>query len=153
MAEKIVFSGKKWFLSNFHECPVTYKGITYKCSEAAFQAQKCRNEADKAQFAELTGKPAKHLGGKNGPFKMTPEEMEKWNDDRIPTMKEIQRAKYTQNPELAKMLLETGDAILEEGRAGFRADTFWGVNTSTGEGENHLGKILMEIRAELQGQH
>lgn len=28
-------------------------------------------------------------------------------------------------------------------------DAFWGVDSRTGEGENHLGQILMQVRSEL----
>ncbi len=34
------FYGENFYLSNYYEAPVTYDGITYKSSEAAFQAQK-----------------------------------------------------------------------------------------------------------------
>ena len=34
------FGGEYSFLSNFYQCTVTYDGITYGSSEAAFQAQK-----------------------------------------------------------------------------------------------------------------
>ena len=29
-------------------------------------------------------------------------------------------------------------------------DTFWGVDLKTGEGEKHLGRILMQVREELR---
>ena len=34
------FEGKYYFLSNFYECPITYKGLTFTSTEAAFHAQK-----------------------------------------------------------------------------------------------------------------
>ena len=30
-------------------------------------------------------------------------------------------------------------------------DTCWGVDLRTGQGENHLGRILMKVREELAG--
>lgn len=45
------------------------------------------------------------------------------------------------------MLIATGDAILREGN--HWGDRFWGVDARTGEGENHLGRLLMELRAEI----
>lgn len=47
--------------------------------------------------------------------------------------------------DLKAKLLETGDAELVE--SNWWHDYFWGV--CNGRGENHLGKILMKIRAEL----
>ena len=64
-------------------------------------------------------------------------------------MEEIVREKFRQNEELAKMLLATGDRILEEGNSW--NDTFWGVSIKTRKGKNNLGIILMKVRDELKG--
>ena len=61
-------------------------------------------------------------------------------------METLVREKFSHNKDLKEMLLETGDAIIEEGNDW--NDTFWGV--CNGKGENHLGKILMKIREELR---
>ena len=42
--------------------------------------------------------------------------------------------------------MATRDRVLIEGNDW--GDTFWGM--TDGEGENHLGKILMRVRAELR---
>ena len=42
----------------------------------------------------------------------------------------------------------TGELVLEEGNTWH--DTFWGVDAKTGEGLNHLGRILMKVRDELR---
>ena len=63
-------------------------------------------------------------------------------------MEEIVAAKFTQHPDLAEKLLETGSMILIEGNDW--GDTYWGAATSTEQGENHLGKILMKIRGKLR---
>lgn len=55
------------------------------------------------------------------------------------------RVKF-RNPELRDKLVATGDAEIVEGN--WWGDKFWGV--CRGVGENHLGKILMRIRTELQ---
>ncbi|MBQ3449388.1 MAG: NADAR family protein, partial [Synergistaceae bacterium] len=57
------------------------------------------------------------------------------------------RAKFTQHEDIAQKLINTGERILIEGND--LGDVFWGIDTATGEGENHLGKILMKIRGEL----
>lgn len=41
-------------------------------------------------------------------------------------------------------LLDTGNKTLKEGN--YWKDLYWGVDLRTGEGENHLGKILMQLR-------
>jgi predicted NAD-dependent protein-ADP-ribosyltransferase YbiA (DUF1768 family) len=50
---------------------------------------------------------------------------------------------------MREMLLLTGDCELVEGNTW--GDKFWGV--CDGEGENHLGKLLMKIRAELAKEY
>ena len=55
------------------------------------------------------------------------------------------RSKFSA-PELREKLLDTGDAELIEGN--WWNDTTWGV--CNGVGENRLGKLLMQIRAEIK---
>ena len=57
--------------------------------------------------------------------------------------------KFNQNPELKRKLIATGDAVLVE--ENYWGDKFWGVCSKTGEGENHLGIILMKTREDLGG--
>lgn len=129
------------FLSNFYPCEVPYNGITYQNAESAFQAQKCLNEEERLPFAEMHPAKAKNIGRH---VTLRPD----WEDVKIDLMEEIVRAKFTQNPELAEKLLATGDALLVEGNKW--GDTCWGVDVRTGRGQNHLGKILMKVRKELQ---
>jgi predicted NAD-dependent protein-ADP-ribosyltransferase YbiA (DUF1768 family) len=55
-------------------------------------------------------------------------------------------------PELREKLLATGDAWLEEGNHWH--DNFWGVchciDCQDEMGWNHLGKLLMKIRADIR---
>lgn len=62
-------------------------------------------------------------------------------------MEEIVRAKFIQNPKLAKKLISTGERRLVEGNT--CGDTFWGVDAETVQGANHLGRILMQLRSDL----
>ncbi len=71
-----------------------------------------------------------------------------WNEIKIACMRDIVFAKFVQNAEIAAKLLATGDNQLVEGN--YWHDTFWGVDTETGVGENNLGRILMAVRAELK---
>lgn len=135
------FRGEYAFLSNFWEAPVTYKGLTYGSNEAAFQAQKCMTEEEKMEFIQLRPSASKKLGRR---VKLRPD----WEEVKVGLMEEIVWAKFTQNEELKALLLATGEAYLEEGNTWY--DTCWGVDAKTGEGQNHLGKILMKIRDELR---
>jgi len=133
------FNGNYAFLSNFHASPITYEGIQYPTAEHAFQAAKARTQEEKQYIAGLASPGlAKRAGRK---VKL----IENWDQKRVEIMTEIVRLKFTQNPELAQQLLDTGDDELIEGNTW--GDTFWGV--CDGVGFNHLGSILMQIRSEL----
>jgi len=140
-SEKIAsFTGPYRFLSNFFPARVTYKGVTYLNAEAAYQAQKCRNPADKYQFKNLFPSKAKSLG-KQVPLK------EDWKEICRDETKGVVLSKFSQNPELREQPLETGNIpLIEKNHWG---DTFWGVNLQ-GKGTNNLEKILMEVREELR---
>lgn len=131
------------FLSNFYPVGLDYKGLHYLNAEAAFQAQKCQTEEEKQQFTYLPANKSKRLGRQ---VQLRPD----WEDIKVGLMEEIVREKFTQNPELGQKLLATADIPLIEGNTW--GDTCWGVDTRTGKGENHLGKILMKIREELKSQ-
>lgn len=60
-------------------------------------------------------------------------------------MYEICMTKFMQHTDLKTMLLATGDSILIEGNQW--NDRYWGM--VDGSGENHLGRILMDIRKKL----
>ena len=134
------FRGEYAFLSNMYSVPVKWGGNTYQNSEAAFQSAKTLDPEERNTFCNLNGVAAKQKGKKMLLRK-------DWKDVKDGIMEEIVRAKFTQNPELAKKLVKTGDAQLMEGNNWH--DTYWGVNSMTLEGKNHLGIILMKIRAEL----
>ena len=136
------FSGEYEFLSNMYLCNVVYNGITYKCSEAAYQAQKCPELAPR--FSDLNGYVAKKLGRQ---VNIRPD----WDEVKLRVMAEIVFQKFTQNKELAEKLLLTGDAELVEGN--YWGDTYWGICTNRtydGVGTNYLGKILMCVRSILK---
>ena len=89
--------------------------------------------------------------------KVTPFDDNVWDLNKKRIVREGNRAKFAQNPELKKMLLQTGDAILAEASP---KDKNWGIgmtaakaeNTDPSEwpGENLLGNILMELREEFR---
>lgn len=133
------FKDEYFFLSNMFLVPIVYKGRVYGSSESAYQAQKCAKDEDKNAFM-YGGNPyeAKKLGKKV-------ERRIDFEDIKLEVMKEILTIKF-RIPELRKQLLDTGDLHLEE--ANYWGDMYWG--TCRGVGENHLGRILMEIREEIR---
>ena len=135
------FRGDYHFLSNFYESPLEYEGLRYQNAETAFQAHKCTDDGEKAEFSSLAANKAKRLGRQ---VKLR----EDWEEVKTGLMLQIVRAKFAQNPELADELLRTGDRKLIEGNTWH--DVFWGMDLNTGQGENHLGRILMQVREEMR---
>ena len=136
-----LFRGENAFLSNFYECPVIYDGLEFGSAEAAFQAAKCECMGERMKFISLDPNQAKRLGRhvrlRSG-----------WDEVKLMVMRDIMEAKF-RNPELKRKLLATGDATLIEGN--YWGDSYWGITKGgTGEGENHLGRILMPVRQQLR---
>lgn len=135
------FKGKYYFLSNFYTSKVTYDGVTYDNNESAFQSAKVTDKQERENFSKLDPLSAKRLGRRVLL-------RDDWEDVKYNIMYDICKAKFTQNKNLRKRLLDTGNAILEEGNTW--GDKVWG--TVNGIGQNNLGKILMDIREELKNQ-
>lgn len=68
-----------------------------------------------------------------------------WNDVKVSFMKKVIRAKADQHEYVRRKLLATGDRELVENSW---RDDFWGWGPN-GDGQNMLGKLWMEVRAEL----
>lgn len=134
-----LFRGEYYFLSNFFTTAITYDGITYKNSEAAFQSAKLVDMEQRKQFASLSGGEAKKLGQKV-------HIRDDWEQAKYNIMHDIVSAKFSQNDDIRQKLLNTGDCKLEEGNTW--GDKTWG--TVNGEGKNWLGEILMAVRDELR---
>jgi len=165
-------------LSNYYCSPMTIDGITYQSNEHYFQAQKFNYpEADKntleyfhlicqadspqktkdmgTQHINYRGshwyinKDKKELGLMNNviqQYKHLAKINPNWDTVRMEVMRKGLTAKFTQNPQLLKLLLETGPRYLIEDSP---RDSFWGAAKN---GQNHLGKLLVELRAKLANQ-
>lgn len=129
------------FLSNFWSCPVDLDGETYSSAEHAYQAAKTLEDHERGAIRSApTAGRAKRLGKS---VTLRPG----WEDMRLLVMGRIVLQKFRQNPDLRAKLLATCDIELVEGN--MWGDRYWGVDLATGDGENHLGKILMRVRHEL----
>lgn len=137
------FHGKHAFLSNFHPSPITFEGITYPTVEHAFQAAKTKDLGTRQKIADKdTPGKAKRAGGRRGIIKDF--NFEEWETRKISVMRRLIILKF-QDPDLRSALINTEDQPLIEGNNW--NDTFWGVSLKTDKGQNHLGKILEQVRA------
>lgn len=130
-----VFKGEYRFLSNFWLCKISYEGISYPSVEHAYVAAKTLDERERVKISKLKyPSDAKKAGYK---LKLRSD----WETVKVGIMEDLLIEKFS-HPSLKKMLLSTGDAILEEGNT--HNDTFWGI--CNGVGENMLGMLLMKVR-------
>lgn len=134
------FSGEYRFLSNFWPCLINYNSQLWPSVEHAYQASKCKNIEDQKLFIGKTAGQCKSLGKKI-------EIREDWDGIKFDTMLTLVRLKFNYpNSLLQEKLLMTNDQELIEGNTW--GDIYWGV--CDGQGENNLGKILMQVRKEIR---
>ena len=135
------FRGTYGFLSNFYDCEIEYEGIKYPSTEHAYQAAKFDDQEIRLEIAKL---PTPMAAKRAGKLSFVSDE---WKEKSLQIMYDICKLKF-QQAKFMNRLLNTGDKEIIEGNTW--GDTFWGV--CNGVGSNHLGKILMRIRSELQNQ-
>lgn len=76
---------------------------------------------------------------------------EDWEEIKVELMRDLVGRKFAQHPRLAQGLLETADEEIVEGNTW--DDNFWGVSPpGNPEGQNWLGRILMETRQRLRDE-
>ena len=137
------FTEENRFLSNYYASPITYEGVEYPTVEHAFQAAKTLDVETRKRIAAMnTPGEAKYMG-------RCVTLRKDWEQVKFSVMKELLELKFRSNTALALRLLATGDAYLIEGNTW--NDTIWGV--CNGKGQNNLGKLLMEVRSELDAEN
>jgi hypothetical protein len=116
--------------------------ICFPTVEHAFAAAKTHDVETKKRIASAPTPSAAKYAGRKVALR------EDWESVKTDVMLSLIRIKFTKHPNLGAMLLDTGDASLLEGNSW--NDRVWGVDVRTGEGENRLGQILMQVRDELE---
>ncbi len=139
------FKGRYRFLSNFYPAWVSFDGDLYPTVEHAYQAAKTLDPSIRkhVRVADSPGEAKRR--GRKAPLRAG------WEDAKLGVMLDLLRQKFARTAgtvpflEAWAKLLATEDQELIEGNTW--GDTFWGV--CKGEGENHLGRLLMQVRGEL----
>jgi ribA/ribD-fused uncharacterized protein len=144
--KKILFYGRKdefGWLSNFERSVQIVDGYEYPTNEHYYQAMKASSEEFRQWIASAPHPFAAMKAGRS----LRPEASElrpDWDEIKFDIMLKGLRAKYSQNFDLKKKLLDTGDADIHENSP---TDMVWGV-----KGKDMLGKLLMQVRSELRGK-
>lgn len=133
---------RNWFSNMLPiNTPFIYQGIAYNTSENFYQAMKLPKDdlKNRAYIASLDPYRAKREI-KNFDYR------ENWKEEKLKVMEYILRVKFKPGTLWYNKLKMTKNWIITEWNNW--SDTFWGVDIKSGIGENHLGKILMNIRKE-----
>lgn len=143
------------YLSNWFYVNFVVEGIKFNSGEQYMMYSKAKIFGDTTTAAKILAatdfKTIKKLGRMVKPY-----DDKIWGSNREQIMYDGLLAKFDQNPELKKMLLDTGDAILAECA---QKDTIWGIGLRMNspsrfepekwKGQNLLGKVLMRVRSTL----
>ncbi len=132
-----------YIFSNFSAFRLNWSDICFDTSEHAYhwekfpERQDIRNEITSAMSAHEAFKVAEQFKAHRRPD---------WDDVKVDIMRGIIRAKTEQHEYVRRKLLASGDRELVEDSW---RDPFWGWGPKR-DGLNMLGKIWMEVRAELR---
>ena len=141
-------------LSNWHEASYELDGIIFPTSEHGLMYVKAQYFEDEKMMKEIpvcgSARKAKSLGRKVKGF-----DAKLWSKNSADLFFPHLVAKFEQNPDLKKVLLETAPLLLAEASP---YDRIWGIgyrkkdaiNVSKKKwGENRLGKLLVRVRDQL----
>lgn len=135
------FQNEHRWLSNFAPVKIKLDGLEFPSVEHAYMSAK----SDNAEWKKFCSNPNNKAGdvkrqSRNVTLK------EDWDEIKLEVMKECVTQKFSQEPYRTK-LLETGTQHIQEGNRW--NDKFWGVCLKTNKGENHLGRLIMDVRSAL----
>ncbi len=141
-----------YVLSNFSAFALwwksKYEGLssTFRTSEEAYHWEKFNHLAGRGVQELLSDARSAHDAFI---IAQTHKELRRpdWDDIKVGVMRDILRAKAEQHEYVRRKLLATGNRELIEDSW---RDDFWGWGPNR-DGKNMLGKLWMEIRAELRG--
>jgi ribA/ribD-fused uncharacterized protein len=145
------------FLSHFYPSSIILDGDHWPTVEHFYQAQKSDIPAYRATIRQAVSPGmAKRLAAHPAaPRKISAQSWFRknklpprsdWAEAKLEIMRRADLAKFSQNADLAAMLLATGTAVLIEDSP---FEPFWGTGQD-GEGQNWAGQVLMEVRATLR---
>ena len=131
--------------SNFAAYPIVLDGVVWPTSEHYFQAQKFADPQIAEQIRRSPSAGDAAGIGRRRDLPLRPG----WSAARVSVMRRAVDAKFSQNRQLADLLLGTGTARLVEHTAN---DRFW-ADAGDGTGTNMLGRILADQRSALRARH
>jgi len=150
-AERVCFYEQDFYvLSNFSSFRVMWQGVDFDTSEHAYHWEKFRDQPDASNAAGSIAEQVRSARSAHEAFKVAEgckaRRRTDWDDVKVDVMRGILRAKVAQHEYVRRKLLDTGSRELVENSW---RDDYWGWGPNR-DGQNMLGKLWMEIRAELR---
>ncbi len=130
--------------SNFSPHPIDLGGKMWSTVEHYYQAHKFEGTEFEYLMAEIQAAPTSELAAKIGRDPAHQPHAD-WDLHKCEIMYRAVWQKFSSYPDIQQILLDTLDAeIIEDSPV----DYFWGCGIDR-SGQNQLGRILMQVRAEL----
>lgn len=133
--------GKYGCFSNYSEHSFMLDGWSWLTSEHYYQAQKFKGTI---HYHEVRKAPSAKAAAKIGRDRKLPLR-EGWRSMKVDIMKQAVFAKFLTHEDIREILLDTGEEELVENAP---RDYYWACGAD-GTGLNMFGKVLMEVRSEL----
>jgi predicted NAD-dependent protein-ADP-ribosyltransferase YbiA (DUF1768 family) len=135
------------WLGNMAPFPVAYEDLTYRTSEALFQALRFEDRAIREQIrAEKSPMAAKMRAKRHAAQRV----VVPLSPPDVDNMRLVLALKLRFHPPLRRQLRETGDALIVEdcSKRARGSGLFWGAALVDGawKGENTLGRLWMALR-------
>lgn len=143
--EPVYFYEREFYVfSNFSSFSIIWNNKLYPTSEHVYHSEKFLDDTMK----ELIRTTRSAHDALKVSHQFVDQYRSDWNSVKLDIMKEILIAKVEQHPYVRKKLLESGTRELIEDSW---RDDFWGWGPNK-DGNNHLGKLWMEVRSIFQSQ-
>ena len=149
-------SAGKGCFSQWWESDFEIDGIIYKSAEHFMMAEKARLFNDSESLMRVIDSKHPHEAKKLG-RKVKNFNPKNWDEHKFDVVVRGNFAKFSQNDELKKFLIQTNDRVLVEASP---VDNIWGIGMATDnenvmnpnlwKGHNLLGYALMEVRDQLK---
>ena len=134
--------GPLGYLANYSNHGFTVDGVYYKTAEHYYQANKFdNNEIREKIINAATPKEASDIGRDRNNIRR-----KDFKDIKLSVMSEAIYNKFTQNKDIRSKLIETRNEPIREMTT---KESYWGIGPNL-DGENQIGKILMNIRKRVK---
>ena len=147
------FRGTTRFLSNFYRVPHGLRIADHTVPTVEHGYHMCKTM--RSEWPRILAYSARQCGDLKRAAKGMKLNPKATTPERLRMMKGLLKQKFREGSDLAHQLLATKDALIVEGN--YWHDNFWGDCTcqkcAKRKGENHMGRLLMQVRADLRGDN